>query len=212
MSVQIRIIPEEVRNISGTQQTIAETIGNSVEQLTSASSLLSGAWDSEAALQMIDFIEQVEKALKSLNSHVFEGSSRLVEIANLFENIDGNLDSPFSIAKMVSVNNVLMCPMFRGISWNTSSSGTIRIVPEDVRHVAELCDSVSTECHDISGQWNSTLEQLQAVWEGNAASKYYSTYSEVDSRLQDICDATDELANKLRLFADRYEEIGNMFS
>lgn len=210
MSVQIKIIPEEVRNIASTQQNIAETIGNNVEQLTSATSLLSSAWDSATASQMIELIEQIENALKSVNKQAFDGASGLVEIANLFESIDGNLDAPFGVVKRIDSVNMLKCPSVGGISWNTSSFGTIRIIPEDVRHVGELCNRVSTECQDIADQWNSTLEQLQPVWEGNAANKYYATCREVGSGLQDIREAADELANKLHLIADRYEEIDNM--
>ena len=211
MSVQIRIIPEEVRNIASTQKTIAETIGNNVKELSNASSVLSNAWDSAAALQMMNIIEQIEEVLKSLNDQVFEGASGLVEIANLFESIDANLDASVSVAKRIDpILAIKKCPLVGAIAWDTSSSGTIRIIPDDVRHVGELCNRVSTECQDIMGQWNSTFEQLQSVWEGNAANKYYSTSREVEEGLRDVSAAMDELANRLRMIADRYEEIDNM--
>lgn len=212
MSFQIRISPDGLHAAAERQNSIAKMVNDVYERLGSLSSELNAAWDGGASRQALGAIAELRDTTEALAEGIGVGARKLNNIAQAFENLDEG-DSLTFTAIVFDPGIMARCgggmPSIKAFLLNFS--GTMRIVPDAVRHVAEALMKLSSLVEDAGAQLNANMKVLSDEWEGKAYLKYAEETKELLKGIKKLNAAIEELAGRIRAAAIRYEEIDNMY-
>jgi len=85
-------------------------------------------------------------------------------------------------------------------------AGRIRISPDQVRGVASQFRGKSQESGTMAQQLTSAVNGMQAEWEGMAAQKFYSDFTQWQQQMTKYVDLLNGIASQLDSIANTIEQ------
>jgi WXG100 family type VII secretion target len=82
----------------------------------------------------------------------------------------------------------------------------ITVAPERLEGVAGLFDAKKADAETLLGTLKTTMEGLNAEWEGVAQHKFYSQWDEMLPKMSRFTDLLGEIAAELRRIAQVFRE------
>ena len=82
----------------------------------------------------------------------------------------------------------------------------IVVSPERLESVAQTFDSKKTETESIISSLKSTMNSLDAEWDGVAQNKFYAEWNEMIPKMNQFTELLGEIASELRRIAQAFRE------
>jgi WXG100 family type VII secretion target len=82
----------------------------------------------------------------------------------------------------------------------------ITVAPERLESVARTFDAKKSETENLINALKSTMEGLDAEWDGVAQSKFYTQWNEMLPKMTQFADLLGEIAAELRRIAQVFRE------
>lgn len=211
MAIQIRISPDAMRASAARQKSIAQKVFEINDRMGALSSKLNAAWDGGASVQALGNLAELRDSTKDAANFIDTGSDKLNAIAQAFETLDEG-GAPVIVAL-----DIANFPMLRGViniitEWMLNFSGTVRIVPDEVREVGKELDVLSNLVKEVAAELNKHLKTLDSEWDGRASEKFKADMQENIASLKVLSAKLDDFGARVIKAANRYEEIDNMFN
>lgn len=209
MAVQIRIVPEGLRDVALKQRDIVsrvEELGNRLKQLVI---VVDEAWDGNSSNILQESLENVANATVKLGETMNQNISRIDDVVNAMEAIDS--DTPIFRGKINIPSTIVVCPrpsFLDTISWKEDR---IRIIPEEIVNAATRCREASEEYMEIKQLLQNSVTELEQHWEGNSYNKYRTECEEIINNMESFHQTLSEISSKMRVVALRFEELDNNF-
>lgn len=205
--MQIRVNPDALRAAAEQQRTIGAAIDGALSTLQGISGELAGVWEGMGANSALTSLEEVKNGVGHATEIIEEGSQQLEGIAQMFESIDEG-ESPFIAlrfdpARFVALKKIVAIPRA------FFSTGVVRIDPDQVRALASSCNQVVQILDDAAGSYRTMVSSLSDNWEGNSHNKFVSEAEDVIVGVNNLREALQEIATRMRVAATRYEELDN---
>lgn len=211
MAFQIRISPDALRAAAERQKSVLSTIDETKSKMTAMISMLNQAWDGGASSQAIGTLEELRNLAGNLGEGANGGANKLESIAQAFEALDDGEDSPFVAVRFDDrITQLVGCPAPRP-NFPLVFSGSLRIVPDQVRNVATQCKQLTEVYVGIVDELRNSLNTLEGEWEGKSFLKFANECEELIKAFKRMANVLEEFADRIRTVATRYEEIDNMF-
>lgn len=200
MAYQILICPDALRDAASKLRSVNLT---APDELTAASAELQDCWEGAGAMSCVDALREMAKICQELEEEALTASEQISQNADSFEALDNGAQGlPIRIAPLRMLNAAAVA----GKLFDFAPTGQIRVVPESVRAVAARCKAAADNIRDFGSNYNSVVNSLGSSWQGNAYSKFAEGAEELYNATKTIAEATDNLVEKLRYAAERYEE------
>lgn len=210
MAIQIRISPDAMRASATRQKSIAQKVYEINDRMGNLSSQLNAAWDGGASVQALGNLAELRDSAKDAAQFLDAGAEKLMNIAQAFEALD---DGGTPTIMPFDINNFPLLKAIPGIAieWILNFSGTVRIVPEEVREVGKELDVTANMVKDVAAQLTKHVKTLESEWDGRACDRYCAEMREDITSLKILASKLDDFAARVIKAANRYEEIDNMF-
>lgn len=211
MAIQIRVSPDALRQ--GAEEIRAMTNQNDVlnNGIQVLANKLDGAWDGSSSQQMVEKLLVLSKSSNSAREGMEEAAQLLEAIAQQFEQIDngeaGIIATRVDFRPLTIVGPDGRVDFLQPIKL---SSGSIRVVPDELREVANESRQLMRVCDELENALNQIINKLQSSWEGRAYIRFSERFSEVKKFYVELAEMLDEFFQKIIFVADRYEEIDNL--
>ena len=206
--MQIRISPDKMRDIAGEQQTLMNDVEKSSTVLDEVENRLREAWVGVAGEQMLSIVQTCQRGTQELSEELGESAQELTQIAQAFEAVDTLSTAPLGFLNR-KPGFIPIKPMI--LDFIFAQAGEIRILPEEVRQVAVLCRRESDKLSETKQMFRVTINKLRDIWEGNACNKYMDTIEDVLKAFDEVTESLEEMAEKMVMASNRYEEVDNIF-
>ncbi len=82
----------------------------------------------------------------------------------------------------------------------------LRVTPEQLDERASKYEVHAGELADLITKLDNLNSQLQGEWEGNSASKYFATYSELRPSFSKMQELITDLAKELHQQAEKFRD------
>ena len=82
----------------------------------------------------------------------------------------------------------------------------ITVAPERLESVARTFDAKKSETENLINALKSTMEGLDAEWDGVAQNKFYTQWNEMLPKMAQFADLLGEIAAELRRIAQVFRE------
>lgn len=212
MAIQIRISPDALRSAAEQYKGIDARIDETQSRLKVLSMQLHEAWEGAAGDKAVDTLDDLSAVTRRCESSVQEAVGYLESVARVFETIDsGESISPFA-AKMVNmadIHKIIGMPMPQLV---LSFIGSIRIIPDEVRNIANQCRQIADTYFEMRDESQKILNVLLQEWEGNSCNRFVEGNELLGKALITVAEELTEFADKISKIAERYEEIDNSFN
>lgn len=217
MAYQIRVSPDALRNGASDINSIIEMSDVIYANIKMLTHKLDSAWDGAASRGMVAKLEDLLQAINKSKDGLQEDVNFLESVAQRFEAID-NAEENSNILNNIRIITKprldIIGPggrpnFFDGLKLST---GNIRVVPEELRQVAEECKSVISDVENLSDRITKIDAELKSTWEGKASNRFSESFTEMKTVYMDIAESIQEFADRVAFAANRYEEIDNIFS
>lgn len=209
MAFQIRITPAALHAAAQRQRTVVETVAETSGILSSLAIELGEAWEGSASILAMNALDELRNAAGNIGDSTGSSAERLTSVAQAFEAMDDG--NPVAVAVLWDRDRfikVLGCPMPRP-EFPLMVVDNLRIVPDQVRSVATKCKQVSDTYAETAGELNNLVSDLSKDWEGKAYNRFAEETAELASAFKRLANALDEFADRIRIMANRYEELDN---
>ena len=208
MGVQIRIVPDALRNAAEKQHMIANHVGVNRSELKQVIHMIDEAWDGPISEEIQDMLRNVGNILEELETCYDDNAQRLNGILEAFEAIDS--DEPrIRAVGLDRVFHLVGCPKpVFALSWKADR---IRIIPDEIRLASERCREMRDSFVELEDKTMDVIHDLEANWEGNAYNKYREQTEDTIKTLKDVQEFLAETADTMSKAAIRYEEWDNSF-
>lgn len=208
MAFQIRISPEVLRAAAERERAVAEAVISAKEKLGSMYSDLNAAWDGGASNMALNSLQTLRDGASQIADGVGDGAEKLNGIAAAFEALDNEGTLP-GIAVMRPLDGALRILPGIPIKWIIGLKGELRIIPDEVRVVANRSRALADEMEQTAQELRAILKTLEDSWEGRAYSKFAEdTYEQINAFLR-MAEQLNEFGDELHKTAVRYEELDN---
>ena len=213
MAFQIRIAPAALHAAANRCHSIAEKAAEGASELASLGAELADGWDGSASGQALDALQEIRKAVDGLAEATHGGAKKLEGVAQAFEALDGG-GSPVFAVDVSRLHIMVGCPMPTP-QFVLNVVDNLRIIPDQVRAVADRLVQVSERFVQTGAMLNQTVDSLGGDWEGRAYTRFTEDMVELVDSYRQVSMKIDDYANRIRMIADRYEELDetlrNMF-
>lgn len=206
--MQIRIVPDALRNAAGAQRNIINQIMDDASKLKNIVNQLNEAWEGASGAQAQNALEEIRVGIKKILDGAEKSVSKISIVADAFERID---DGEMELIAPMKKFTPGVVPMPIGPGFALSMPGMVRIDPDRVRDLAEQCKVISISISDKAAQLDDSIRDLAMNWEGKSYMKYEEETREIIRALRMIEESMNEFASKSMLAANRYEEIDSSF-
>lgn len=88
----------------------------------------------------------------------------------------------------------------------SGSEADLSAIPEDVREVGRFAYRIATELRSGANSLDSEVAALMTSWTGGAADSYRAGWDEMNAGAVRVWDELFELAEKLGITADTYQQ------
>lgn len=210
--MQIRISPDKLRSAANEQITIMNEIEKSAAAMDQIEERLRASWEGVAGRQIRSIVETTKVAVQKLAEEVQESAQDLNETARAFESIDNLNGSNYRTLHIIPgiFNNIIPSPIRPMIlDFVIFQSGEIRIVPDEVREIAAECKREANEIEEKKARFRVIVNKMRDDWEGNSCNKYMEGVEDIIRAFDEVIDSISEMADKMNMAANRYEEIDN---
>lgn len=199
----IRVSPDALRNAASRQSDILSGVSDDVAKLDDIGNQLVDAWSGAAGASAYNAMGAVQKGIARTIDDSSKIISKLIDIANAFENVD-NGEFAFELK---FPGGLLPMPQLQAFAF--SMSGMIKIDPDRVRDIAEQCRVVMTSISERTDTFATSVTELANDWEGKSYLKYNDEAQDIVRALREYEDRIAEFVARIVNAANRYEEIDN---
>ncbi len=203
--MQIRVSTKVLSNCSERLAKLAGEVDAYSAKIKALSTKLQNAWDGKSAAEARNNLSSLQINLNSFSSELTQSAKELAKTARAFEQAEG-----------ITKSSYLLACGFR--QWNfvpfvlPPLNGVVRVIPEELRNVAQSCRTVSEEIRGLADTYKGIVSDLQTSWEGNAAKLFFGQSQEVLPNFAYFSDSIVSFAEGIVQAAAKYEEIDSMFS
>lgn len=209
MAYQIRISPDALRSAASKYSSLGSEIAQTVQEQDNLFVMLNNAWDGGASLRAETSLISIRDTTKQFSNEMLRCERILNSIASAFESADSENPSPFGpvIWDFGQLNVLLKCPR---PGYFQEFDGPLRIVPDEVRNIAQNCMDLSSRYEDFKSIIKSTLLELEDTWEGRSFNKFSEGTGIILSELSHLVEGRHEFGAKVMDAVNRYEAVDNM--
>lgn len=213
MAFQIRVSPNALRESADRQRAISASLQELSSRMGALSTALNAAWDGGASIQALGAFAELRDATNAAADYVEDGASKLNAFAQAVESLDDGKPTIVPIARMDigAITNLLKTPAPSLKGFLLAFSGALRIVPDEVREIAQQLEEVANNLEDDCAQLRNLVDKLANDWEGRAYQKYAEETSDAAAGFRRLAAEVHEFSDRLRTAAMRYEEVDNLF-
>ena len=209
MAFQIRISPEVLRAAAERERAVADAVSNARERLGNMYSDLNAAWDGGASDMALNALKTLREGANQIGEGVNEGAEKLNSIAAAFEALDNEGTIPTIAVRMGSLAGLIKTLPVIPAAWIIGLKGELRIIPDEVREIAQRSRVLADEMEQTAQELRSILKNLENSWEGRSYSKFAEdTYEQINAFLR-FAEQLNEVGDQLHRTAARYEELDN---
>lgn len=213
MAVQIRVSLDVLHQEADKIKIACEQSDKLNTRIKSIANKLDAAWDSLSSKDMVDKILILSNSLQLETKHLEESMLFLQEVAYQFEQIDaGKNDTAYFHVDFRDEIKILgpgSRPDF--LQPLMLSSGTIRVVPDELREVANESKEIIDESVELINNLDKITNELQNSWEGRAYIRFSEKFNEIKIFYPSLIESLEEFYQRIIFVADRYDEIDNLF-
>lgn len=207
MAGQIKVVPEALRAAAEQMRNIASSTEEIVDTGSSIAFALDNAWEGKGSEAAINELEDLRVGGTRIVEQVRASAEMLETVASLFEAVDRGEGTPVIAWKGAMLDGLINRRV--GVNLLANTGGAVRIVPDQVRTVADRCRHLADGYESARASLRICLESLTGNWEGNAYSRFSEGCNEIQMAYSAIQIAATELAQAIVQAADRYEELDN---
>lgn len=205
MAFQIRIAPDALRAAAQAQNEVFEMVSVSVDSLHNARNILNDSWEGAAASDSISDLSSIIDGVAETRDSIQQLSTSISEFVGAFEALDQLIGFAGKMSKLFSM--ALRARPFDLISVLLGKKGAVRIIPENVRQAAAICQQEAERLAEANNQYMQILSGLANDWEGNAYTRYVEQGQEVGQSLLSLSDTLREFGDRLQRTANVFEEL-----
>lgn len=210
MALQIRINPAALRAAAERQRVVYETAQTAKATLGSMYNKLDDAWDGGASATALNDVEELRGYASQMGDGVNESADKLVTIAEAFENLEFDLNpNKWVISPIRPIWNAVFGANLPPLGAMLALRGSLRIIPDAVREVASMADSLAKEYEEAAAEMKKMISTLENSWEGRAFTRFQNDTQEMVIAYRSFAEKLMDFADELRMAANRYEELDN---
>ena len=83
----------------------------------------------------------------------------------------------------------------------------IVVAPERLEAVAHTFDAKKSEAESMINELRSTMQNLDAEWDGVAQNKFYANWNEMLPKITQFTELLGQIASELRRIAQTFREL-----
>lgn len=206
---QIRVVPDALRGAADRFIGVLNVAGEAQDRVDSLIARLNEAWDGPASMKALQNFRELHSHTGDLYDGAKGLATKLQQIAETFETVDGGRPSIMQFVTVVERLQGLgaAARLLAGIE--NIFGGSLRIVPDEVRSVAQECKQLSDSLASAAGEVNDIRADLANGWEGKSYDRFSNEADELRSAYKQYANALDQFADTIMVAANRYEELDN---
>lgn len=202
--MQIRISLEVIRSAAARHQEVQSTVNEASERIEMMLSRLNDAWDGGASQQALGQLQELRDSINEIGEGTGRNANWLDSIANAFEQLDAGVPLAVSrwmdtrLLKTIALEEMLLRLV-----------GNLRIIPDEVREVADEGRHVSAMLKEAAHNLRAQLDELANSWEGRSYNRFADESRMLIDSFEGVSEQMENYARRLNIAADRYEELDN---
>ncbi len=210
MARPIRVVPDALRSSAQRYFAASERLKEVETMLTRASTTLDNAWDGSSSDSALNNLSVFRQEISAATGVLRARGNQLEENAAAYEAIDNG--QSYSATIYTKLEPAFLPTKFfkmLGIQFK----GSMRVNTLGLMEGARLCNRCVNTLAEVDADLHSTMDTLQANWEGNLFDKFYEKYQELAKHIREFKDNLQMFSSNLQTAAKRYEEAekSNMF-
>lgn len=212
MANMIRISPNALRAAAERHLTVTAAVDEATARLANLVTELNAAWDGGASNDALDNMREIREDIADIAKGTSGHADRLKRIAEAFEALDESSGNPTImplnlVGRIASLIPIGPDGILRPFNWFLHNS--LRIVPDEVRNVANQCRHVSDELMETAMKLTADVDALSSDWEGRSYERFAADSRDMITAFKNCASRLVKLAETLNNAADRYEALDN---